>query len=577
MAEENKYMDDSFKKMSQEFKASYDKSFWNEAAAKLDDASLDNAFKLAAETVVPLDEIKFDSADVSDAFMDDAFKDVSSQMAVTYDPAHWKDLEASRATMEIDDAFFAASKKVKANYNPIFWGDANVALEKEGLHYEYKAAYWDEAKSLLDKADRSTFFMKWAGVAAILLLISFVGANSLNISQVRISEIKTTKSYRGVDNVERNFNSVSPINEQEIANNNVVSLIDLSDKIEDVINIEQDAVQLNQNVRVTEDQITLSNQDSEDDLINNQQELEIENSNFVDEKENDSEQIEYVDDKDAIGNALLITSLEEEVKEEKNFQEEIFDYALTPIESDIALIQTAIPFPEINRIESSKIEPIKLRPTHSISLIASAGLGQNYGLSDGLSDGLLLRRYSGGISYTMNGTGKLRNFEFGGSFGVNHTAIEDLGVEYRSSTFTDLGKVIGSWSKVQFTDIFYANANFLTHYKLSDKNKLKLGFGIERLVGIKSNTAYFIPEEDGIRTVNNNWGVEEGFNNNDFRVSLGYEYKISNQLSLQLDGNFGLLDRTDDLFFENANFGQSIFDRETNVMIGLKYTIFRKI
>jgi len=143
--------------------------------------------------------------------------------------------------------------------------------------------------------------------------------------------------------------------------------------------------------------------------------------------------------------------------------------------------------------------------------------------------------------------------------------------------FSDLGKVIGSWSKVQFTDIFYANANFLTHYKLSDKNKLKLGFGIERLVGIKSNTAYFIPEEDGIRTVNNNWGVEEGFNNNDFRVSLGYEYKISNQLSLQLDGNFGLLDRTDDLFFENANFGQSIFDRETNVMIGLKYTIFRKI
>jgi len=52
MSEENKHMDDSFKRMSEEMKVSYNQEFWKEAEAKLADAKLDDAFRSAAMNTV---------------------------------------------------------------------------------------------------------------------------------------------------------------------------------------------------------------------------------------------------------------------------------------------------------------------------------------------------------------------------------------------------------------------------------------------------------------------------------------------------------------------------------------------
>jgi len=52
MTEDNKYMDDQFKRASEDLKFPYQSSFWNEVESQLADDSLDSAFKSASEKVL---------------------------------------------------------------------------------------------------------------------------------------------------------------------------------------------------------------------------------------------------------------------------------------------------------------------------------------------------------------------------------------------------------------------------------------------------------------------------------------------------------------------------------------------
>ena len=174
MSEADKYMDEGFKKMSEDFTVSYDKSFWEQARVNLENDSLDDAFRNAATNfAAPIGGgMDFAMESLGDAFIDDAFKDAAAQSSVTYKAEFWEQMEADMPNLQMDEAFHFASTELKVNYNPAFWGEANIALEKEGLHYEYQTAYWNEAKMLLDKADRKVFFLKWLGAASVLLLFS---------------------------------------------------------------------------------------------------------------------------------------------------------------------------------------------------------------------------------------------------------------------------------------------------------------------------------------------------------------------------------------------------------------------
>ncbi len=104
------------------------------------------------------------------------------------------------------------------------------------------------------------------------------------------------------------------------------------------------------------------------------------------------------------------------------------------------------------------------------------------------------------------------------------------------------------------------------------KHKLKLNLGVDYLVFVQSNMSYQVKPDEGITTVNNNWGVKDGLNKIDFRLGVGYEWQFSNRFAFQANASYGFLDRTDNTFMMN-----SISDHEMNVTIGLKYTFFRKI
>lgn len=197
MSAEDSHMDESFRRMSDGFQATYHEEFWREALRQLDNDALDQAFRDAAENAEYMPNFELNHESLNDAFLDDAFRDAASSVTVVYDPNYWSDLAAKERDLILDEAFADASKHVVVNYSPLFWGEANSALEKEGLHHEYQHAYWNEARDLLDKEDRKLFFTKWTSVAIALLLISFFGLNSnyeFNLSKVNRIELKSSST-----------------------------------------------------------------------------------------------------------------------------------------------------------------------------------------------------------------------------------------------------------------------------------------------------------------------------------------------------------------------------------------------
>jgi hypothetical protein len=175
MTEENKNMNDAFKKASEEMKVPYDASFWGAAESKLDDASLDDAFIAAAGTSFSAPSLE-STESVDDLFMDSAFVDASAESAVAYDTSFYEQFKSSEASTIMDDAFQTAAAAAVVDYLPKYWSAADKVLISEGLHYEYNTNYWNDAKRLLDRSDRKVFFVRWSAIAAFLLLISFSGS-----------------------------------------------------------------------------------------------------------------------------------------------------------------------------------------------------------------------------------------------------------------------------------------------------------------------------------------------------------------------------------------------------------------
>ena len=555
-------MDDSFRKMSEELKASYDSSFWEQAKVQLENDALDDAFRQAADNVSGFSGVEIASESLSDAFMDDAFRDAAANMAVTYNPSFWAEMSDAEAALMMDESFQSASKNTKANYNPVYWGDANSALEREGLHYEYNTAYWNEAKSLLDKADRRLFFAKWAGVAAILLLISTAGlklgvgveyANSTKAiektarTETTFEPSQTNERFEreavviANEDVDLNQNSVTAaIQSQSNASmqsygsqNEIENLLspDLTDNSVENTIVEEIGI----NEQIT-NEIIMPNHIPEENEVS----ISIENQNsIVNEENGDRQYLEFV----------------ERINNRRNWNE------------------TKTVLTTSSMIELDKV---KLNPIRTFSFIGGYGFGKGFGVNPGFN---LPRAYAG-LEYLSRGFGKLKRFEFGGSVAIQGIQEDGLIREKRTVRHLENTDSVSSWTKLKINELLYLNVNLLVNYRLTSKQLIKFGVGIDRLVGVRSNMAYFngddqdaTTKQQNIRMVNNNWGVQNGILKNDLRFSLGYEYRLNHKLSFQTNFNYGLFDRTEDKFYDQ----NATFDNETNVTLGIRYTFFTKI
>ncbi len=561
MSAEDSHMDESFRRMGQGFQATYHDQFWREAQHQLDNDALDQAFRDAAENSEHIPNFELNRESLSDAFLDDAFRNAASSAAVVYEPSYWNDFAANQPDLILDEAFADASKQVVVNYSPLFWGEANSALEKEGLHHEYQDAYWNEARDLLDKEDRKLFFTKWTSVAIALLLISFFGLNSnyeFNLSKVNRIELKS---------VSANDQLVAAHNEFE--QEQVVETV-INEFVHEVTRESSEHILQNESVVQGDDSFFM---DDFQDKVGHEQETRIvqEELNEIIRNEGPINRIADLEvEERGVINSIETMLVSAQVNTlpldliEENRQ----------LKNEVDLLPVFKGEHALTAEDKIDFKPLELKPFHQMSLVGLAGLGQNYGLNTYV----FTKRYGAHFEYIYAGSKGYRaanrgHFEWGTQLGFNHVQCDGLGIENQVKLFKDNGEVEKYWRNLQIFDLFYGTASVFVNYSFNQHHKLRLGVGVDRLIGVKSNMAFRMDDDKGIQTVNNNWGVQDGISNLDFKFFFGYEYLINRNWAFQFNFASGILNRTNNDFFK-APYVRHV---ERNLTIGIRRTLFTKL
>ncbi|MBL7897200.1 MAG: hypothetical protein JNJ99_01610, partial [Crocinitomicaceae bacterium] len=574
MSAEDLNMDNSFRKAAGELKFSYNKSFWNDAEKHLDDSSMDAAFQNAAAVSSFMPDLNIADT-ISDAFMDEAFKSAAQSVHVDFSAANWSQFSNERSEIEQNVSFTDAANSVTADYHPVFWTDADQALQNEGLHYEYKTSYWNDARVLLDKSDRGVFFRRWSAVAAILLLFSIGGvystlnsesdgnSNNSNSSAVQQNNSGLNSSENASTNntgkndvlVDADNNQIQNADENNLVSNNAIEIA-TDDTQNDLMNNQNDIE--NSQVISSSDlssennssSESLSNQNIENNNLNeenpvventgennvsNNQELNQQTDLSAGQSTNNLNEEHILDSSSDPLNRSTENSLNEEMNSELN--ESIVKLPGAVSGFDAAAI-TEYAGPEI------EITKFRLKPTHTVSFYGNAGVGNKYNAAEFTPT----FRTNFGLEYRRSGFGKMRNFEFGAAAGFNHVRQRDFGTERRVSVFTLDGGTDKLWYKLQLKDMIYANVSGLVSYNISSKHKLSFTAGADYLVFVQSNMSYKVDSDEGIKTVNNNWGVKDGLNKIDLRIGVGYEFALTKNIALRANGSFGFFDRSENNF-----------------------------
>ncbi len=571
MKAEDQNMDEQFRKAAGESQFPYRAEFWNEVESSLADDSMDDAFRSAAGNLVVAPSFSFND-DMADAYLDEAFSSAASNYSAEYNTNHWKEYLQKEAILEQDAAFIAAANSITADYHSAFWSDADLALQNEGLHYEYQTAYWNEARQLLDRADRRIFFLRWSAVAAILLLLSIGGiyqANKLpDTSQefvlneknsISNGQIFSGATQSDADLIHTNHERF-PINSGDLVYTNS------SDQVSDGVNmpIENSTSIIGMNADSENDQNSAIGHTPDSDVLVEER-LE-EDNNAVNETGIDlsagtplNEENEFIDAGSQIESVDLVSEQGTDLLSDEMKADLGFSFTRNRLERNRDPERVSAPTIEIKKLESTA--------SHTLSFIANAGVGNRYSKVD-FNPSL---RTSFGFEYMHKGYGKMRNLEFGGAITINHTRQNDFGTERRVNVFNKEGGVDKFWYKLQLKDMIYTSLSGVASYSLSRRQNLRLSLGVDYLLFVQSNMSYQVEADKGITTVNNNWGVKDGLNKFDLRMGVGYEYQFSQRFAGQVNGNFGFFDRTDDQFIE-----KSFFDQEMSITVGFKYTFLRK-
>lgn len=552
MAEENLHMDDAFKKMSEEIKAPYNNSFWDDASAKLDDASLDDAFRNAAgasENITPPLGV---SESIDDGFLDDAFVDAAAAQSAAYSPAYFDAMMGAMDELSMDEAFQTAAGAVVVDYEPHYWHAADHALQAEGLHHEYNPAYWKEAKAMLDAAEKSKFFFRWSAIATILLLLSFgsyFGFRNYTEGIADVNDIETVDESANTNISAQNIESDQDY--QELTHDKEMAMLEMNEfQGNDRSNMNQvDQSLAHSDLNQSQSGSNTSLDDPSNVVTNANDGLNQSGTDLTyNQTSNDQDQSSTHEESETFDFGL------------SNKAERFESGLLTGIEIN----EKSIFAPEI---EVKKPDP---RGDHTWSYYGQIGLGNKYNVQRQIPTW----RNSWGIEYmyTPRGSGKLRNWEFGANLLVNHVRQNDLGTERRVKIFGNDGGVAKFWYKLQLKDMFYSNLNAIAAYRFNPKHKIRFGLGLERKLFVQSNMSYQMNGDEKITTVNNNWGIKQGVNSWDVRLSLGYEFCLTHRLSFIVNANYGLLDRTNDAFLQ-----KNIDDHEMSIMGGIKFAIFRDV
>lgn len=542
MLNEDLNMDEVFKKAAGDVQASYNANFWKDMESQLNDELMDKAFRDAAAS----SSVNFappSEESLADSFLDNAFFEASKSSEVAYNSLFWREYVENFENLAQDVSFTEASNNTLIDYHPAYWSDADAALQVEGLHYEYRTAYWHEVKNLLDKSDKKIFFYRWSAAAIILLLLSFgfYNQNDFNTHNESVGSSNSTAQFGilAINNNSTNFIDNIANNQIEnkdniVENNASDAIFNSSQNEQNNSSNQENTVQSNQLVKnETLSEIALKN--SVEFLNKDFAEVKIENSNKTELYQESTNQVD-----ESLSGLFSLSRPQNLIVKNEN-----------------ATITNA---PEI------EITNYKPSASHELSVIASSGLGNRYSKVEFIPS----LRTQFGFEYMRTGYGKLNGLDLGFSLTMNHARQNGIGTERRVNVYNEYGGVDKFWYKLQLKDMIYANVSFNGAIEFARKQKLRFAVGLDYLMFVQSNLSYKIDTDEGIQTVNNNWGVKEGLSKFDIKLGLGYEFKFTPRFSALANASIGFLDRTDDKFIQ-----KSIFDQEMNLTLGLKYAFLR--
>lgn len=547
-------MDQRFNSIEEELDYSYTPDNWQAAEQMLDDAILDNSFVEAVQNNSPSSDLNFESVD--DAFLDDAFIEASTSNKASYTSAFFNDFKTVEESLYQDDTFVEAAQTTNANYNSEYWNAANIALENEGLHHEYKSTYWAEAEKLLIKDKRKGFFFLWGSIATVLLLFTAVGINFNSTSTSTISKVNTNELTPI-----KNFTSVTPIlkenketytkQENQISNSSKSSFSQL-DKT-NTTNTEDSFLQTNSN-KNNLDEINTSNESTSSTFTPTDNKTKL-------KKALDNEKTD-----------LTNTSVTEQSLIERNESETEVTTNTTPRKrTHIALLKAIQPplleTEEVRQTTENftKLTPTVITPIHEIGIKLEKGLGNVF--TDNTTS--FSSRHALYIDYRFKPIKKLNRFEFGFEAGLYHMNLDNLQYEQNYSIHQNHGGVDHMWAKMTYKDLIFISSNVNAYYKLNATHKLKIAFGIDKLVTSKIDMKYKSNLETTVHSNAGEWGVNNGINTVDFTFGVGYEYMINSNFSFLIDSKFGTMDKTNNNYLRNTK-----MNRDFSILLGLKYKIF---
>jgi hypothetical protein len=515
-------MDKRFKSIENELNYKYDSELWNSVESMLENTALDSAFIKAANLAAYSPSGNFN--DIDDAFLDDSFVDATKDVNANYDPKFYEDFKSQESNLYQNDSYTNAASLSSAIYQKEYWDDADVALQKEGLHHEYKTDYWKEAEKLLLKEERKGFFYKWGAVATLLLLFSMLGFNFINL----------TVNPKVISNSDQNT----------ILKNNIL----LNESTLDIIDHESS---------------TLNNGLHE---LNETAVYKDENNGFNDEKyilkNNEESSKGTIKDVEPIPNSIIDDlALEyDEFKLEKITHDDVSKYKRDTkfyIEEEVL---------RQNIISEISFTAVNIEPIHKFGVKLSKGIGTSFN-KENIST--LSPRNSVFVDYRINNIRKYSNIQFGVDLGLYHMNLDNYEYERNYSIHHIEGEVEHFWYKMTFKDLVFISVNLNTYVNLSQKNKIRIGVGFDNLLTSRIGIEYKGALDENTIDTGAEWGVNRGINKLDFNLGLGYEFLLNDKFSFIIDSKIGAIDKTNNEYLHVEK-----MDRDLSVQLGLKYNIF---
>jgi hypothetical protein len=441
--------------------------------------------------------------------------------------------------MNIDDLFRDKLNAPQAvEFNEASWSNMEAMLNSQGKTSGKRKAIW------------------WSAASLTGLILASVGYLSLNPASVESTSEKANPSTELVEDANLSTNSSSGTedlsnSENQVADANSSSKGDYSDEsitTSSTGNESSDAASSNESPAQENANNTVS-VNAPVENVTSASMVAVSEESAAFESEINAERVGY-----STGNTEEINSNE---IADRNEDSDIF--GLTP------LYVSSLPIPAESELIADNVEfidPVTASKNY-FGIIIGGNISQAYsanpngGLSGNEFIGIYYKR---AFNKHWNATANL-NYQHRPGDGLSRTFVhDDYSFGHTRTTTT-----------VTASDIHYLELPVYLNYKVAERHSLYSGLSVAYLLDSKSEVEIETTSDfDHSMSNHEEWGHNEGLNRTDVALSLGYEFGITERLGLGARFNYGLLDVSDNNYYQSA-----FDDRNTQFRIYLNYGLFQ--